>query len=64
MGKWIYSEDYGWFWQAAEEEAVWGTVVYHYGRWVLEADLGWIWIPDKVWAPSWVSWRTGATGMS
>jgi hypothetical protein len=59
VGKWIYSEDYGWFWQAADEEAVWGAVVYHYGRWVYEIDIGWVWIPDKIWGPSWVTWRHG-----
>jgi hypothetical protein len=59
VGKWIYTEDYGWFWQAAAEEVVWGAVVYHYGRWVFEVEFGWIWVPDKVWGPSWVSWRHG-----
>ena len=59
VGNWAYTNDYGWYWRAAEREAVWGEIVYHYGRWVLDPDLGWVWVPGDVWAPAWVSWRRG-----
>ena len=56
-GRWIYTDDWGWYWEAADEEAAWGWVAYHYGRWALDPDLGWIWIPGQEWAPAWVDWR-------
>jgi hypothetical protein len=36
VGGWVYTNDYGWYWNAADEEASWGWIVYHYGRWVWE----------------------------
>lgn len=59
VGRWTYTDDYGWYWRAADREAAWGSIVYHYGRWVLDAELGWVWVPGNVWAPAWVSWRRG-----
>lgn len=59
VGRWVYSDDYGWYWVAAEREARWGWVVYHYGRWVRDGELGWVWVPGREWAPAWVSWRRG-----
>ena len=59
VGRWIYTDDWGWYWVAGEPEAQWGWVVYHYGRWVLDPDLGWIWVADDTWGPSWVMWRQG-----
>ena len=59
VGRWIYTDDWGWYWVAGEPEAQWGWVVYHYGRWALDPDLGWIWVPDDTWGPSWVMWRQG-----
>ncbi|RAI44103.1 DUF6600 domain-containing protein, partial [Rhodoplanes roseus] len=58
-GRWVYSDDYGWYWNAAEQEASWGTVVYHYGRWVEDDQIGWAWVPGNEWAPAWVDWRRG-----
>ena len=58
-GRWIYTDDWGWYWEAADEEAAWGWVAYHYGRWVLDHDLGWIWVPGEDWGPAWVDWRYG-----
>ena len=58
-GRWIYTDDWGWYWEAADEEAAWGWVAYHYGRWVLDRELGWIWVPGEEWAPAWVDWRYG-----
>ena len=60
VGRWIYTDDWGWYWVAGDPEVQWGWVVYHYGRWVFDADLGWIWIPDDTWGPAWVMWRQGA----
>jgi hypothetical protein len=59
VGHWVYTNDWGWYWDAAEREAQWGWVVYHYGRWIFDPDLGWAWIPDTKWGPSWVVWRRG-----
>ncbi len=59
VGRWVYSDDYGWYWVADRREARWGWVVYHYGRWALDPELGWVWVPGREWAPAWVSWRRG-----
>ncbi len=59
VGHWVYSNDYGWFWNAAEQEAQWGWITYHYGRWVFDRDAGWVWIPGDRWGPAWVMWRRG-----
>jgi hypothetical protein len=36
----------------------WGWAPFHYGRWIYDSFYHWIWIPDIVWAPAWVLWRT------
>lgn len=59
VGHWVYTNDWGWYWEAADREAQWGWVAYHYGRWIFDSDLGWAWIPDSKWGPSWVVWRRG-----
>ncbi len=53
-GHWVYT-DYGWYW---DSDYAWG-VTFHYGRWFRDARYGWCWWPDTVWAPSWVTWRSG-----
>ena len=53
-GHWVYT-DYGWYW---DSDYSWG-VTFHYGRWFHHARYGWCWYPDTVWAPSWVTWRSG-----
>jgi hypothetical protein len=53
-GQWLYT-DSGWFWQS---QYSWGSVPFHYGRWAKRARLGWVWVPDQVWGPAWVAWRT------
>jgi hypothetical protein len=58
-GRWAYTNDYGWYWLANEDEADWSWVVYHYGRWVYDPDEGWAWVPGNQWAPAWVAWRRG-----
>jgi hypothetical protein len=58
-GRWVYSDDYGWYWVSAAEEAEWGWVAFHYGRWVNDDEYGWVWIPGNEWGPAWVDWRRG-----
>lgn len=52
-GRWIYT-DAGWYWLS---DYSWGWATFHYGRWFRHARWGWCWWPDRVWAPSWVTWR-------
>src|SRR5882762_6632608 len=59
VGHWVYSQDYGWYWAADDQEADWGLVTYHYGRWVVDDQYGWMWIPGTEWGPGWVQWRHG-----
>ena len=54
-GSWVYT-DSGWAWHS---EYSWGWAPFHYGRWTRLDEYGWVWAPDNVWAPAWVSWRTG-----
>jgi hypothetical protein len=55
-GRWVWTTDYGWYWDSDEE---FGWATYHYGRWVLTVEYGWAWVPDDVWGPAWVDWRYG-----
>ena len=61
-GHWAYTRDsitdsdLGWTWVSNEP---FGWATYHYGRWVRLVGAGWVWIPGTLWAPAWVSWRTG-----
>lgn len=52
-GHWVYT-DCGWYW---DSDYSWG-ITFHYGRWFRHAHWGWCWLPDTVWAPSWVTWRS------
>jgi len=54
-GHWVYS-DSGWYWSS---DYPWGWAAFHYGRWELHPHFGWIWLPDRVWGPGWVTWRSG-----
>lgn len=54
-GRWVWS-DYGWTWISSFD---WGWIPFHYGRWGFDPGLGWFWVPDTVWGPAWVAWRTG-----
>src|SRR5215467_13051172 len=58
-GRWVYTDDYGWYWTSDDREAEWGWVVYHYGRWAWDDDLGWMWVAGREWGPGWVEWRRG-----
>ncbi|MDD8025704.1 MAG: hypothetical protein PHI34_04265 [Acidobacteriota bacterium] len=53
-GHWVWT-DYGWTWIAYEE---WGDIPFHYGRWGWDEEIGWFWVPDNVWGPAWVTWRS------
>jgi uncharacterized protein DUF6600 len=57
VGRWVYTNDWGWYWASDDAEASWGWVAYHYGRWAYDDDLGWCWIPGDEWGPAWVQWR-------
>jgi hypothetical protein len=56
QGQWLYT-DSGWFWQS---QYSWGWAPFHYGRWSHQTSLGWVWVPDQVWGPAWVAWRTAS----
>ncbi len=56
MGKWVYTDEWGWYWDSAED---FGWVTYHYGRWIFDRSFGWVWIPNDEWGPAWVNWRQG-----
>src|SRR5262245_40751700 len=60
VGGWVYTNDYGWYWNAADEEASWGWIVYHYGRWAWGDDFGWVGVPGREWGPGGVDWRRGS----
>src|SRR5947209_7908893 len=60
VGRWAYTDDWGWYWASDQEEDAWGWIVYHYGRWVIDEELGWVWVPGDAWGPGWVQWRRGA----
>jgi hypothetical protein len=59
LGRWVYSNDWGWYWAEDQEEAPWGWVAYHYGRWIFDRETGWAWIPGDEWGPAFVQWRHG-----
>ena len=56
-GRWLWS-DRGWSWQSTY---AWGWAPFHYGRWAFTLNYGWFWVPDVVWAPAWVEWRSTET---
>src|SRR4029079_6842152 len=58
-GRWVYTDDWGWYWASDQNEAEWGWAAYHYGRWFYDPQDGWVWIPGREWAPAWVTWRHG-----
>lgn len=51
-GYWTPVPTYGWTWIGVDR---WAWPTHHYGRWGL-AGARWFWIPDRRWAPAWVSW--------
>ena len=56
-GSFQYCDDCGWTFVSDEP---WAWATYHYGRWArVHSGCGWAWIPGRVWAGSWVSWRSG-----
>ena len=59
VGRWVYTEEWGWYWVEDQPEAAWGTVAFHYGRWVYDDELRWVWVAGDEWGPGWVQWRQG-----
>ncbi|MCK0209181.1 hypothetical protein MWN33_14190 [Starkeya koreensis] len=55
-GRWVWTEQYGWYWESYEP---FGWATYHYGRWGYDPAYGWFWVPGDTWAPAWVTWRRG-----
>jgi len=55
-GHWVWTAEYGWYWDSDYD---WGWAPFHYGRWAFDPNYGWIWVPGSVWAPAWVTWRSG-----
>jgi hypothetical protein len=53
-GYWASVGPYGWTWIGT---ARWAWPTHHYGRWGQVHDR-WFWMPDRRWAPAWVSWGT------
>lgn len=53
-GRWSFSAFFGWTWVGFDR---WSWATHHYGRWGLTNDR-WYWIPDRRWAPAWVSWAS------
>lgn len=51
-GYWSANGPYGWTWIGLD---VWGWPTHHYGRWGFSRSR-WFWIPERRWAPSWVTW--------
>lgn len=54
-GRWAMTE-YGNTWVSNYD---WGWAPFHYGRWIYNRYNRWVWLPDTVWGPAWVSWRSG-----
>ena len=59
VGRWVYTEDLGWYWNSDQTEADWGWIAFHYGRWVDDREMGWVWVAGNEWGPAWVNWRRG-----
>ncbi len=55
-GRWAMTE-YGNTWVSNYD---WGWAPFHYGRWMYNRYNNWVWIPDTVWGPAWVNWRSGS----
>ncbi|MFN0291360.1 DUF6600 domain-containing protein [Pedobacter helvus] len=54
-GRWAMTE-YGNTWVSNYD---WGWAPFHYGRWIYNRYNNWVWIPDTIWGPAWVDWRSG-----
>ena len=54
-GRWAMTE-YGNTWVSNYD---WGWAPFHYGRWIYNRYNNWVWVPDTVWGPAWVTWRSG-----
>ncbi|MCX5742643.1 MAG: hypothetical protein NT062_09125 [Proteobacteria bacterium] len=55
-GSWVWT-DAGWTFACDWD---WGWLPFHYGQWDWFDDSYWAWVPDDVWSPGWVDWRSGS----
>ncbi len=53
-GRWSVVGLFGWTWIGSDR---WSWPTHHYGRWGVSG-ARWYWIPDRRWAPAWVSWAS------
>ncbi len=53
-GSWSVVGHFGWTWVGVER---WSWPTHHYGRWGHHGGR-WFWVPDRYWAPAWVSWSS------
>ena len=53
-GYWSSLPVYGWTWIGHD---AWGWPTHHYGRWGY-ARSRWFWMPNRTWAPAWVTWAS------
>ena len=53
-GYWRALPTHGWTWIGLDP---WGWPAHHYGRWGYTR-ARWYWIPERHWAPAWVSWAS------
>ncbi len=58
-GHWELTPESDWLWVSDYD---WGYIPFHYGRWIWIEEVGWSWVPGRVYAPSWVVFRTGDEG--
>jgi len=54
-GYWAPVPHYGWTWIGLD---TWGWPTHHYGRWGYGHNNQWFWIPDRRYAPAYVSWAS------
>lgn len=59
-GVWRPLPRHGWTWVSIDR---WGWPTHHYGRWGYGRSR-WFWIPERRWAPAWVSWASAADYVS
>jgi len=59
-GYWRPVPRYGWTWIGAD---VWGWPTHHYGRWGYKG-ARWFWVPERRFAPAYVSWASAADYVS
>jgi hypothetical protein len=54
-GYWASVPHYGWTWVGYD---TWGWPTHHYGRWGYGHNSRWFWVPDRRYAPAYVTWAS------